>query len=73
MIPFILFGSYATGCLVLGDEILFHYNSLTLKNITQVLTQYLVGSIIFAIVCSLIAGALTYCIIRLASRSKKPK
>ncbi len=72
MIPFILFGSYATGCLVLGDEILFRYDSLTLKNITEVLTQYLVGSIIFAVICSLIAGAVTYCIIRLASRSKRP-
>lgn len=72
MIPFILFGSYATGCLVLGDEILFRYDSLTLKNITQVLSQYLIGSIIFAIICSLVAGAVTYCIIRLASRSKKP-
>lgn len=72
MIPFILFGSYATGCWILGEELTFHYDTLNFRNITQVLTQYLVGSIIFAILCSLLAGGITYCIIRLVRKSQQP-
>ncbi len=73
MIPFILFGSYATGCWILGDELIFHYNTLNFRNVTQVLAQYLVGSVIFAALCSLIAGGITYCIIRLVRKSKQSK
>lgn len=73
MIPFILFGSYVTGCKVLGAPIEMSYQNISFENITQVLVQYLVGSVIFATICSIIAGILTYIILLIARKSKRNK
>ena len=58
MIPFILYGSYATGCLILGRPITLNFTDISFDNIRTVLEQYLIGSIIFAIICSLVIGLL---------------
>ena len=73
MIPFILFGSYVTGCKVLGSPVEMSYQNISFENITQVLVQYLVGSVIFATICSIIAGILTYIILLIARKSKRNK
>lgn len=66
MIPFILYGSYATGCLVLGRPVALNFTDVSFENICTVLEQYLIGSFLFAAVCSLVIslifwGILTVC------------
>jgi glycosyltransferase involved in cell wall biosynthesis len=56
MIPFILYGSYATGCVVLGRPIVLNFTEISLENIRMVLEQYLLGSILFGVVCSVVIG-----------------
>ena len=56
VIPFLLYGSYVTGCKVLGSSPSLNFSDISLENMKMVLEQYLVGSIIFALLCSLIAG-----------------
>lgn len=56
MIPFILYGSYATGCIVLGRPIDLDIGNISFEHLKSVLTQYVVGSFIFAALCSLAAG-----------------
>ncbi|MDL2310105.1 DUF2062 domain-containing protein [Parabacteroides sp. OttesenSCG-928-B22] len=56
MIPFILFGSYATGGLLLGRPILLSLHEVTFETIKDSLVQYLAGSMVFAVLCGLIAG-----------------
>lgn len=60
MIPFILYGSYVTGCLVLGRPVSLVPTAISFENITNVLTQYLVGSFIFAAISSVVLGLLTF-------------
>ena len=55
MIPFLLYGSYVTGCKVLGDPVNLHLNELSFENVKSVIEQYLIGSVIFAVGCSILA------------------
>lgn len=56
LIPFILYGSYFTGCYLLRRPLHFAFGDLSLANIRNVLEVYVVGSLVFAAVCSLLAG-----------------
>lgn len=58
LIPFILYGSYYTGCRLLHQPLHFAVGDLSLSNIRQVLEVYIVGSVVFAVVCSLLTGLL---------------
>lgn len=58
LMPFILYGSYATGCRLLQRPLRFEPGDLSLSNIRQVLEVYIVGSLGFALVCSLLVGLL---------------
>ncbi|MDR0660416.1 MAG: DUF2062 domain-containing protein [Prevotellaceae bacterium] len=60
MIPFILYGSYVTGCLTLGRSVNLVLSDISLENIANVLTQYFVGSFIFAAICSITIGLITF-------------
>lgn len=60
MIPFILYGSYATGCLVLDHPLSLTLSNITLEKVWNVLTQYLVGSFIFAAIASVVIGLITF-------------
>ena len=60
IIPFILYGSYATGCFVLGRAVNLDFGNVSFENIRTVLEQYLIGSIIFAVLCSLLAGVISW-------------
>ena len=70
MIPFLLYGSYVTGCKVLGDPVNLHLNELSFENVKSVIEQYLIGSVIFAAVCSILAGTIAF-ILLTACRKKK--
>lgn len=70
MIPFLLYGSYYTGCVVLNRPTTLQLANISLDNVKNVLVQYVVGSVIFATICSLAAGLLTYCILALIRRKR---
>lgn len=72
LIPFLLYGSYITGCKVLDRPIDLHYNNISFENVKSVIEQYLIGSIIFATVCSLLAGFIAISLLSACKRSKTP-
>ena len=69
-IPFLLYASYLTGCKVLDRSIELHFTDISLENVKSVLEQYLIGSIIFATACSILAGFLA---ISLLSVFRRPQ
>lgn len=69
-IPFILYGSYYTGCKVLNVPLSLSIDNITFAEIKSSLLPYVVGSIIFAIVCSVAVGTVTLCILSLFRRRK---
>jgi len=70
MIPFILFGSYATGCIVTNTPMTLIISEISIGSVKEVLLQYLLGSVIFAAVCSVVAGALTVIMLAIFRRKK---
>lgn len=58
-IPFLLYGSYLTGCKVLGQPVNLNLSDISFENVKSVIEQYLIGSVIFAAVCSVIVGIIT--------------
>lgn len=70
IIPFLLYGSYLTGCKVLGRPNDLRLGDLSFENVRSVLEQYLVGSIIFAVACSLVAGIIAICLLSACRRPK---
>lgn len=70
MIPFLLYGSYATGCKVLGKPVDLHLNELSFENVKSVIEQYLIGSVIFAVVCSLATGIIAFVLLTACRRKK---
>lgn len=70
MIPFLLYGSYATGCKILGKPVNFHLNELSFENVKSVIAQYLVGSVIFAVVCSIVVGIVAFILLTACRRKK---
>ena len=73
MIPFILFGSYVTGCIVTNTPITLIISEISVNSVKGVLLQYLLGSVIFAAVCSLVIGALTAVLLMIFRREKSVK
>ncbi|WP_085537174.1 DUF2062 domain-containing protein [Massilibacteroides vaginae] len=70
MIPFLLFGSYAMGGWVLGYPITLSFHEVTFETLKDSLIQYLVGSMVFATLCGLLAGLICFCVL---SVTRKPK
>lgn len=70
MIPFLLYGSYATGCKILGKPVNLHLNELSFENVKSVIAQYLVGSVIFAVVCSIVVGIVAFILLTACRRKK---
>lgn len=56
MIPFLLFGSYATGGWILNRPVLLTLHEVTFETIRDSFIQYLAGSMVFAVLCGLLAG-----------------
>ncbi len=70
MIPIILFGSYATGARLLGRALNFSVENMSLEFVMSSLLQYVLGSIVFAMACGLVAGLLCYMLLIIF---RKPK
>ncbi|MDR1980858.1 MAG: DUF2062 domain-containing protein [Tannerellaceae bacterium] len=65
VIPFILFGSYAAGGWLLGRPVLLAMDGITFETVKDSLTQYLAGSILFALACALLAGLACFTLLSL--------
>lgn len=72
MIPLIIFLSYKTGALWLGDSAMHidFTNALTLSSIKQNLIQYVIGSITLAIIAAVIFGMLTFIFLKLIEKKQ---
>lgn len=69
--PFLLYGSYVTGCIATNSEINVSLTDISLEGMKTVLYQYLVGSFIFAALCSLFAGVLVRTILLFCRTDRK--
>lgn len=64
MIPFILYGSYAAGGLVLGRPAYIPLKDITLDKLGGSLLQYGVGSLVLAVTAGLVAWAVSFLLLR---------
>lgn len=69
--PFLLYGSYVTGCIATKSEINVSLTDVSLEGMKTVLYQYLVGSFIFATLCSLFAGLLVRTVLFICRKDRK--
>ncbi|MDR1202194.1 MAG: DUF2062 domain-containing protein [Tannerellaceae bacterium] len=65
MIPFILFGSYAVGGWMLNRPISLAIHEVTFETIKDSLIQYLIGSMVFAVISGLVAGIICLAVLTL--------
>lgn len=71
MIPFLLYGSYFTGCKVMGLPATLNLANMTLENVKNVLIQYVVGSLIFAVICSIAVGLVSFLLLSVFRRKNR--
>ena len=70
MIPFILYGSFATGAFLLGEPVKFIPDQINFDSLSDSLVQYLAGSVVFAIVIGVL-GLITSYILLYVFRKEK--
>ena len=68
MIPFILYGSYVTGGVVLGRPLTLRLSEMSLERLGGDLLQYVVGGCVFGIVCACVVGLVAYAMMSLFKR-----
>lgn len=73
MLPFLIYGSYYTGCKVLQVPIELTLSNITLESVKHSLLPYIVGSIVFAALCSVVVGAVTLGLLTVFRRKKQVK
>ena len=66
--PFLLYASYLTGCKVLDTPTELNFTDISLENVKSVLEQYLIGSVIFATACSILAGIIAISLLTVCRR-----
>jgi uncharacterized protein (DUF2062 family) len=72
MIPFILFGSYLTGGIVLDNPRPFNFDTdINLEFVRNNLVQYLIGALVFGLFMGLLAGLLTWLLLAIFRRRSK--
>lgn len=65
MIPFIIFGSLFTGGLILGKQTIIPLSEINFETATNALLQYLIGSVIFAVVAGFVFFILAFVVFKL--------
>lgn len=68
MIPFILYGSYVTGGVVLGRPVTLRLSEMSLERLGGDLLQYVVGGCVFGVVCACVVGLVAYVMMSLFKR-----
>ncbi len=71
VMPFLLYGSYATGCFLTNSPVSFDITDVSLERMKTVLFQYLTGSIVFALVCSMLAGIISASLLLIFRKRKR--
>lgn len=71
MIPFIIFGSLWMGGFILNRPTLIDIDTITIDSALESLTQYILGSIVFAIISGISAWLLSYIILSIANPKHK--
>ncbi|MDU1890201.1 MAG: DUF2062 domain-containing protein [Dysgonomonas sp.] len=71
IMPFLLFGSYVTGCFVTQEPINLSLADVSLESMKTVLFQYLIGSVVFAMLCSLLIGCISVCLMMIFRKNKR--
>ena len=69
MIPFILYGCYRTGGLILGKS--SDLLDITFDTVKQNLFQYLIGSFVFAAICAVTFGIISYLLLNIFRKKGK--
>lgn len=70
MIPFLIYGSYFTGCKILQVPVELSLSNITLESVKNSLIPYVVGSVIFAALCSVAVGVVVFGLLALFRRKK---
>lgn len=70
IIPFILYGSFATGAFLLGEPVKFIPEQMNFDSISDSLVQYLAGSVAFAIVIGVLGLITTYILLTIFRKEK---
>lgn len=75
LIPFIIYGSYLFGGIILGSGAIDpELNSITdFRDVTEGMLQFVTGSLILALIVSSVAGLITYLILRRQERNRMRK
>ena len=60
MIPFILYGSYFVGGVIVGSNRSLDLSNITLEAVSKDVFQYLIGACVFAVVCGVFAYLISY-------------
>lgn len=71
MIPFLIYGSYFTGCKILQVPIELTLSNITLESVKNSLIPYVVGSVIFAALCSVAVGVVVFGLLAVFRRKKR--
>jgi glycosyltransferase involved in cell wall biosynthesis len=72
LIPFILLGSYMTGGLILDNHQAINWDSgISLEFVKKNFFQYLIGSLVFGAVMSILAGAVTWILLSIFRKKQK--
>jgi glycosyltransferase involved in cell wall biosynthesis len=70
MLPFILYGSFATGAWALGKPSKLNLSHITFETMKQDIVQYITGSILLAIISALAFGIITYLLLSIFRKIK---
>lgn len=71
MIPFILFGSYAVGCRLLGNPVSLLFGEVTFDSVMVNLWQYVLGACVLALLAGVCAWLLTWAVLGIFRKGKK--
>lgn len=70
MIPFLIYGSYFTGCKILQVPLELSLSNITLESVKNSLIPYIVGSVIFAALSSVAVGLVVFGLLAVFRRKK---
>lgn len=71
LMPFLLYGSYATGCFLTNSPVDLNFTTISLDQMKFVLLQYIIGSFVFAALCSIVFGIIARIILFLFRKDRK--
>ena len=69
-IPFILYGSYRVGCRLMGHEMAFSFDQISLSSLASFGLDYIVGSLVLSLVAGLTTGLLVWLILSVFRKRK---